>query len=155
MQPSQGTLARSKVVEREGWACDRAKGEGEEGPFRIVTRDAVGLDGTACCAAMDEGPFAAPKGTSRWIAPNFDGDCHHRSFAWAGTVARRVVNMSAVQAGWTVVAVLGTPGLAWHLQFAVDAGEAVGFVAARTACVLAPASAPAAVFMGVVVGHWM
>ena len=76
---------------------------------------------------MDEGPFAACVVD---VASHFDCDGDHEALAGAGAIARRVVDVAAVEAGGAVVAVLCSPGLAWDLELAVDAGEALRLVAA-------------------------
>ena len=76
---------------------------------------------------MDDGPFAA---RVIGVASHFDGDGDHDTLARAGAIARRVVDVAAVEAGGAVVAVLCSPGLAWDLELAVDAGEALRLVAA-------------------------
>ena len=121
------SLGWSEVVERERGAGDGAEGEGEEGAFGVVAGDAVGFDCGAGFAAVDDGPFAA---RVVGIASHFDGDGDHDTLAGAGAIARRVVDVSAVEAGGAVVAVLCSPGLAWDLELAVDAGEALRLVAA-------------------------
>ena len=121
------SLGWSEVVEGERGAGDGAEGEGEEGAFGVVACDAVGLDCAAGLAAVDEGPFAACVVD---VASHFDGDGDHEALAGAGAIARRVVDVSAVEAGGAVVAVLCPPGLARDLEFAVDAGEALRLVAA-------------------------
>lgn len=82
---------------------------------------------------MDDGPFAAAQTGARRggiVAAHFEGDGHHGGFAGAGAVAGGVVDVAAVEARGAVVAVLGAPGVAGHLELAVDAGEAVRLVSA-------------------------
>lgn len=79
---------------------------------------------------MDDGPFAF---TPAIAGANFDADGFHDAFAGAGAVAWGFVDVLAVQACGAVVAVFGAHpppprGLAGHLEFAVDAGEAVRLV---------------------------
>lgn len=112
------------VVERERGPRERAEHEREEGAFGVVAGDAVGLDDAAGGAAVDDGPLAARAFT------DLDGDGVHGRTARAGAVARAVIDVSAGEAGGAVVAVLGAPGLAGDLEFAVDAREAVRLVPA-------------------------
>ena len=69
---------------------------------------------------MDDGPLA--------IGFGFDGDGLHLASARRGAVARALVDVPAIEARGAVVAVPGAPGLTRDLEFAMDAGEAVGFV---------------------------
>lgn len=121
------SLGWSEVIERERRAGDGAEGECEQGAFGVVAGDSVGFDCAAGFAAVDEGPFAASVVD---VAADFDGDGDHEALAGTGAIARRVVDVAAVEAGGAVVAVLGSPGLARDLELAVDAGEALRLVAA-------------------------
>lgn len=88
---AQNAIGRSgrrlaEVVEGEGGAGDGSEGQGQEGAFVVVAGDAVGADGGAAGAAMDDGPFPA--------AADLDGDGLHGLGAGAAAVAGRFVEVA-------------------------------------------------------------
>lgn len=74
---------------------------------------------------MDDGPLALTR-----AAAHFDADGLHHSFARACPVARRLVDVPAVQTGGAVVAMLGSPRLSGDLQFAVHTRKTIRLVSA-------------------------
>ena len=95
---------------RDGTHRDRHQQHGV-----VVRCDAVRAEGTAPLAAVDHGPLAMP------AHPHRDG--LHVPSAVGGPVAGLDIDMQAVQAVWTVVAVAGTRALGDHLAAAVLAGK--------------------------------
>lgn len=123
----------SKAVERKRRVCERSEGQRQQGSFGVVAGDAVGFEGVAGGAAVDDGPFAGAEAGARGVvvvASDFEGDGGHGGFAGVGAVAWGFVDVPAVEAGGTVVAMLGAPSDAGDLEFAVNAGEAVRLVSA-------------------------
>lgn len=104
-------------VERKRRAGEGPQGQGEECEFVVVARDAVGAQGVATRAPVDDRPLS--------ISADLDADGLHRGAAGAAPVAGLIVDMARPEARRTVVAMPGAERLTGDVVAAADAGEAL------------------------------
>lgn len=96
-----GLLSSGEVADGEGGVGDGAERKREQTQLMVVAGDAIGAERAAAAAAMDDRPFA--------VLSDLDGDGFHRLAAGVAAVARLIVEMTGVEAGGAVVAMLGAP----------------------------------------------
>lgn len=83
---TSGSASYGQVIKGEGRACEGPEGELEEGELLVVAGDAVGAEGVAGGAAVDEAPFA--------VVACVDGDGFHGSAAGGLSVADGLVDVT-------------------------------------------------------------
>ena len=92
-----------KRVERKGGVGDGAEDEGEEGELAVVAGDAVGAEGAAAGAVVDEGPLA--------VAADLDGDGLEGFAARIAAVAGLIIDVAGPETERTVIAVGAAQGV--------------------------------------------